>query len=201
MKTLTLLLVAAATTVWAEDIKPLLVRPGKIIAQPELKQPLGAGWTVRKGTWEVKEGELVAAEVPAEKHAAVLHQLTGLQSAVIECEFQFDGGKVFLIGCDAEKKHVGRLVITPKLAKLTEDSTEVKGQHPGATLGEAALDLKPGQWYPVRLEWAGSKMAACVAGKELRGEHPSLATPKARWWFAVGGAKIRLKNIKACAGQ
>ena len=203
MKTLALLLVmvAAATTVWAEDAKPLLVQPRKIIAQPDLQQPLGAGWSIRKGTWDVKGGELVAAEVPADKHSAVLWQQVGLQSAVIECEFQFAGGKVFIIGCDSEKKHVGRLTITPKVAKLSEDASEVKGQHPGTMLGQAALDLQPGCWYAVRLEWKGNQMAARVAGKELQGEHPSLATPKARWWFAVGGAKVLVKNIKACEGK
>ncbi|MBI5396403.1 MAG: hypothetical protein HZA91_14000 [Verrucomicrobia bacterium] len=202
MKSLLLLaIVLAQTAAFADDAKSLLVQPGKVVAQPDLKQPLGKEWSVRKGTWEAKDGELVCAEVPADKHSAVLWHQVGLQSAVIECEFQLDGGKVFIIGCDSAKGHVGRVTITPKLARITEDASAVKGKTPPKTLAEAALDLKPGQWYSARLVWTGDKMAACVAGKEIRGQHANLAAPKARWWFAVGGAKVHLKNVKACEGK
>src|SRR5262249_20205664 len=126
----------------AEPQTPL-VQPGKVIAQPDLKQPLAPEWSVQKGTWEVANGEIVASELPEEKHAAVLWHKLGLQSALIECEFQFDGAKTFLIGCDSANKHVGRLVITPKLAKLAEDSSEIKGKQPGQTIGQATVDLKP----------------------------------------------------------
>ena len=203
MKSLLLILtmVLAQTTVFAGDAKSPLVQPGKIVAQPDLKQPLSEEWSVRKGTWEPKDGELICAEVPTDKHAAVLWHQVGMQSAVIECEFQLDGGKVFIIGCDSAKGHVGRLVILPKLAKISEDVTLVNGKHAGSTLKQVELDLKPGQWYPVRLEWTGDKMAARVDGKDLEGQHANLATPKTRWWFAVSGAKVRVKNIKACEGK
>ena len=198
MKSLFLLLaiVLTQTAASADDAKPLLIHSGKIVAQPDLRQPLGAEWKAVKGTWEPKDGELVCAEVPADKHSAVLWHQVELQSAVIECEFQFDGGKVFIIGCDSAKGHVGRVTITPKLARITEDASAVKGKVPPKNLGEAALDLKPGQWYPARLEWTGDKMAARVAGKEIRGENEKLSVPKARWWFAVGGATVRVKNVK-----
>ena len=203
MKSLFLILaiVLAQTAAFADDAKSLLVQPGNVVAHPDLKQPLGKEWRAVKGTWESKDGELVCAELPADKHSAVLWHQEGLQSAVIECEFLFDGGKVFIIGCDSAKKHVGRVTITPKLARITEDASAVKGKTPPKTLGEAALDLKPGQWYSTRLEWTGDKMAARVAGKEIKGEHANLSAPKARWWFAVAGAKVHLKNVKACEGK
>src|SRR4029079_5542011 len=106
----------------------------------------------------------------------------------------------FIIGCDG-KKHIGRLVITPKAAKLSEDSTEVKGVHPGANLAELKHDLKRGQWYAVRYGWKGDKMFAMVDGKELVGQHPTLATPRSRWWFAVGGDCVRIRNVKVSEAQ
>ncbi len=196
-----LAIVLVPLMVSADDAKSILVQPGKVVAQPDLKQPLGEEWNARKGTWEPKDGVLVCSEVPADKHAAVLWHQVGLQSAVIECEFQFDGGKVFLIGCDSAKGHVGRLVISPKLAKVAEDISLVNGKHASSTLQQADLDLKPGQWYSVRLEWTGDKIAARVDGKEIQGQHANLATPKTRWWFAVSGAKVNVKNIKACEGK
>jgi hypothetical protein len=202
MKPLILLLALALVgSTLAEDAKPILVQPSKVVAQPDLQQPLGPEWKSPYGTWEVKAGELVISEHPEDKHAAVLWHQVALPSAIIECEIQFDGGGGFLIGCDATNRHVGRLVVTAKNAKLAEDSSEIKGKQPGMTLDETALDLKPGQWYPVRMEWAGDQMAARVAGKIIQGQHPTLSAMKARWWFAVSGAKVRVRHVKVTEGK
>lgn len=198
-----LLLVAivslSSSLVRADDAKPLLVKPGKVVAQPDFKSPLAPEWTIKHGKWDIAEGEMSIAELPENKHAAVLWHSAALASAVIECEFQWDGAKAFLVGCDGAK-HIGRMVITAKNAKLCEDSTEVKGKVPSHTLAEAAVDLKPGEWHKLRLEWTGDRMAVRLDGAELNARHPYLATPKARWWFAVGGAKLKLRNVKACEG-
>ena len=202
MKRLALLpLFICALTLRADEAKPQLVAPGKSVAAPDLKESLSADWTVREGNWEVKDGEFIVAEIPAQKHAAVIWHHAGMQSAVIDCEFKFDGAKGFLIGCDGPNKHVGRLVINSKSAKISEDSTEVKGVHPGETLGEIKLNLDPGQWHTVHFEWAGSKMAARIDGQELKGESPKLEVKKVRWWFAVSGATARIRNIKAFEGK
>lgn len=189
-----------ATLALAEDSKPLLVPVGKVVAEPSLKEPLDAAWSVQKGTWEVKDGELIVSELPEQKHAAVLWHQVGLQSEVIECEFLFDGAGVFIIGCDGAK-HIGRLVITRGAVKISEDSTEVKGVHPGATLAEAKLTLKPREWHRARLEWTGDKMAARIDGVEIQGTHPTLSAKKSRWWFAVGGKKLHIRQVKAWEGD
>lgn len=59
------LVACTATSLRADDAKPLLVLPGKLVVDLDLRQPLGPGWTVKHGTWELKDGELVIAEVPA----------------------------------------------------------------------------------------------------------------------------------------
>ncbi len=198
---LTLLFICLALSLAAEEPRTPLVIPGKLVAHPDLKEPLGTGWTVKHGTWEVKAGELVITEVAEDKHAAVLWHEVGLSSAVVECEFQFEGGRTFILGCDATNKHVGRLVITAKSAKLVEDSSEVKGKQPGQTLAEAVLNLQPGQWYAVRFEWHGDRMAATVDGHPLLGQHATLAQPKARWWLAVSGAKVRVRKFQVWEGK
>ena len=185
----------------AAEVKSPLVQPGRLVAQPDLTQPLGSGWTVKHGTWEVKEGELIIAELPENKHAAVLWHEVALPSAVIKCEFQLEGGRAFLLGCDATNKHVGRLVITAKSAKIAEDSSEIKGKQPGQTLAETALNLQPGQWYAARFEWQGDRLAATVDGHLLQGQHPTLAQPKARWWLAVSGARVRVRNLQVWEGK
>ena len=99
------------------------------------------------------------------------------------------------MGCDGTK-HIGRLVITPKSAKLCEDSTEVKGKTPSHVLSEVTADLKPGEWQKLRVEYAGDRMVARLNDQELQAQHPYLATPKTRWWLAASGPAIELRNVK-----
>src|SRR3954469_4276426 len=99
---------------FADDI---LVHPCKIISQPDLRQPLGPEWSVAKGKWTPADGVLTAVEIPDEKHVSVIHLKTGSVSLVVDCEFRFNGGKIFYLGCDGTK-HIGRLVVTENGAKL-----------------------------------------------------------------------------------
>jgi len=199
MKILAIALLLTSAAV-AQEAKPTLVQPGKLIAEPDMKSPLPAEWAVQKGTWDVKDGEMVVAELKDQKHAAVLWHKVSLASAIVECEFKFDGAGGILLGCDGTR-HIGRLSINKKLMKLQEDSSEVKGKQPGATLAQAPLDLKPGQWYKVRFEWTGDKMAATIGGNTIEGTHPTLSQKRSRWWFAVSGAKMDIRNVKVWEGK
>lgn len=189
-----------ASALSAADEAPLLNKTGKIISQPDFKQPLGAEWSVAKGKWVPENGVLTATDLPEEHHAAVLHLATGPASLIVECEFRLDTARIFYVGCDASK-HVGRLIVTPKNARLAEDSTEVKGKSPSHVLAEAKLDLKPGDWQKLRVEFTGDRMAARLNGIDLQAQHAYLATPKKRWWFAVGGGTAELRNVRVSEGE
>lgn len=166
-----------------------------VVAQPDLKAPLPAEWSVRHGTWEVKDGEMRVAELPENKHAAVLWHQVPLQSGAVECEFQFDGAKTLILGCDGDR-HIGRVVILPKFLRILDDSTEVKGKTPSTKLAEASLDLKPGQWYKLTYSWSGNEMTAKLGDASISASNPNLGKKKSRWWFAVGGAAVKIRNIK-----
>ncbi|HEY1048706.1 MAG TPA: hypothetical protein VGE39_03085 [Prosthecobacter sp.] len=166
-----------------------------VVAQPDLKSPLPAEWSVRHGTWEVKDGEMHVAELPENKHAAVLWHQVPLQSGAVECEFQFDGAKTLILGCDGDR-HIGRVVILPKFLRILDDSTEVKGMSPSTKLAEASLDLEPGQWYKLTYTWSGNDMTAKLGDASISASNPNLGKKKARWWFAVGGKTVKIRSIK-----
>lgn len=190
MKSLALLLpllLSASGILSAADLKP--------ITSPDLKSPLENEWSVRHGQWNVKDGVMTVAELPENKHAAVLWHSLPLQAGAVECQFQFNGAKVFILGCDGDR-HIGRVVISPKLVRLMDDSTEVKGKSPATELAKAEVDLKPGEWIQLRYEWDGEKMSAEVQGARLEANHPNLGKNKQRWWFAVGGAEMKIQNIR-----
>lgn len=165
------------------------------IAQPDLKSPLSSEWLIKHGTWDIKDGVMTVAELPQNKHAAVLWHQVPLQSGAVDCEFMFDGGRVFILGCDGDK-HIGRVTITPKSMLITDDSTAVKGKSPGTKLAHAKLDLKPGQWYSLHYEWSGNRMAAKIGDVSIEGSHDNLGKTKARWWFAVSGQTVKVRNVK-----
>lgn len=182
----------------AEGGKPLHERELPAVAAPGFRLPLDASWSVAKGSWTPKDGVLNGVELPEEKHAGVLHHKAGLVSAVIECDFRFDGPGTFLIGCDGTK-HVGRVVVGAGGMDIAEDS--VKPSHVIASLKGPVAS---GAWHHLRVEWAGDRMAASLNGKEIRAQHPYLATPKARSWLAVAKAvkvrELKISGVKTPAG-
>jgi hypothetical protein len=182
-----LLALLVGTIASAQELKP--------VAAPDLKSPLPAEWKVAKGTWDVKDGVLTGSELPAEKHAAVLWHQVPMQTGAVECEFMLDGSKTLILGCDGDK-HVGRIVISPTALQVRDDSTEVKGKTPSTLLATTKLDLKQGEWHKLRYEWSGDRMAAKLDGASVEGSNANLGKKKVRWWFAVGGASVKFRNLK-----
>ena len=184
-----LVLTAAAL---AADTKPLLDGNGDlpVIAAPGFNEPLDSTWSIAKGSWTPAKGVLTAAELPADKHVAVLHHKVGLATAVIELDFRLDGSPSIIIGCDG-KSHIGRVSVSSTAMNIAEDS--VKPSHTIATLKTATA---PGEWHHLRVEWKGDQMAASLDGHELRAQHAFLATPKARSWIAVGKSNAQVRGLK-----
>lgn len=186
----TFLVLSAYAAARADEGKPLLHEHDlPAIAEPGFRLPLDASWKLARGSWTVKDGVLEAAELPEEKHAAVLHHQVGLESAVIECEFRLEGSATFIVGCDGER-HVGRVVVRPGGMDIAEDS--VKPSHIIASL---KAPVPSGAWHHLRVEWQGDRMAARLNSQELRAQHPFLATPKARSWLAVGKT-VKVRDLK-----
>lgn len=166
-----------------------------IVAAPDFKSPLDANWKIVHGTYEPKDGVLVCAEKPENKHVAVIWHQVGWNTGLIECEFRFDGSKSLIIGCDGQTEkgltHVGRVVVTPKMISLADDATK-----PSHTLAKEAADLASGQWHKLRFEWKGDQIAVRVNDIAIQAQHPYLATGKTRSWFAVGGQAASIRALK-----
>jgi len=193
---LTVLLLALNLAAPAYADKPLLLAESPaLVAEPDFKSPLDESFRISKGEWTPLDGEITVVNLPEEKHIPVLHHQVGLESAVIELEFQFTGPGSILVGCDSDK-HIGRVVINAAGMSIAEDSVK-----PSHTIETLKVEAKPGKWHKLRVEWTGDKMAASLNGKELSAQHPYLATAKSRSWLAAGdGVKIRnlrISGVKA----
>ncbi len=179
-----------AFTASAQEGKPLLhERQLPAVAAPSFKEPLDASFSIAKGKWTPHEGVLNVLDLPEEKHIPVLHHRVGLTAAVIEVEFMLAGPGSFLVGCDSDK-HVGRVVVNAAGLSIAEDSVK-----PSHTIAKLPIPVKTGEWQHLRVEWKGEQMAASLDGKELRAQHPFLATPKSRSWIAAGKS-VKVRNLK-----
>ena len=198
MKSLLLFLFLGATFLASAAPQPELTSPGKIIAQPTLQEPLGKEWSVARGIWTPANGILTAKQIPAQKHPAVLRITTGPSPMIVECDFRFNAGKAFIIGCNSKMGHVGRVSITPAKVAIAENS-KVNGKVTNDVLAQQVVALKPTDWQHLRVEYAGDKMAAWLNAISLEGEHPFLATPKEVWFFAATEG-VQVRNIRVTEG-
>ncbi len=185
-----LLILASVSLSFAEEPGVLLHDQAlPLLAAPDFVEPLDESFKISKGSWIPKEGVLAVLDIPGEKHIPVLHHLVGLSDAIIEVEFFLDGPGSFLVGCDSNK-HIGRVVINKKGMSLAEDSVK-----PSHTLATLPLDVKPGEWHHLRVEWKGDRIAANLDGHELIAQHDFLTTPKSRSWIAAGKS-VKIRNLK-----
>jgi hypothetical protein len=188
---LTLVLTGASSSLGQARPDKLLLhdKAPPILAAPGFDGPPSADFSVAKGKWTPRDGELRVLDIPSEKHIPVLHHKVGLATALIECEFRIDGPGSFLIGCDA-KKHVGRVVVNAAGLSIAEDSVK-----PSHTIARLKMPVARNQWHTLRVEWRDDRMAATLDGRELRAQHPYLATPKSRSWIAAG-KKVSIRNLR-----
>jgi len=190
--------VLAVSTLRAVEAGDFFAHPGRLIAQPDFKSMPGAPWSIAKGKWEAADGVITPTPVKEENHVPVLWHNVAPAAAVIECEFKLDGAGYFIIGCDG-KRHIGRVSISPASARITDDSTEVKGRSSATLLTQEKLDLKKDRWYSAKFGWKGDRIYAVVDGHELSAQAPTFAQARSRWWFASPGAHIR--NVKVSESQ
>ena len=162
---------------------PLIVAPG-------FKEPLDSSFSIGKGSWTPADGVLVAEEVAADKHVAVLHHNVGLSAAVIECEFKLEGSPAFLVGCDGKKGHIGRVVVKGGSVEIAEDST--KASHVIATL---KMPVAQNEWHHLRVEWTGDAMVAILDDQKLEAKDPYFANAKSRTWLAVPKTKTEVRKL------
>jgi hypothetical protein len=201
MKTLVLSFLLGAASLAAADTTPAptpQVTPRHVLAQPDLKTPLGKEWSAPRGKWTPADGVLTGAQIPAQKHPEVLRLTTGPAPMIVECEFRFNKAKSFIVGCNGAKGHIGRVTVSPTLVDVAANPV-VAAKTTNHILAKQTVALKPTDWQHLRVEYAGDKMAAWLNQTALQGEDAFLATPKVTWFFA-GSDGLQIRKISITQG-
>lgn len=195
MKTTAFLLLSlAALTARAEDSKPLLAIPGKVIYENSLSDGAGAPWKATKGEWKASEGVLRGSELEADKHGAVLRLPNKLKDFIIEYEFKFAGARSTSLSINAVKDHMARISITPKSVTVQRDDNDHEGPDKAVVFARFPTELSEG-WHKVRIEMVGDKVLGKVDDLVAWGADALFLQEKASPGFTVAGQSVDFRNF------
>jgi len=177
---------------------PLLAVPGRVVYESTLAAAPAAPWRAAKGKWEAAEGVLRGAELPEDKHGAVLRMMGPVgDNVVIEYQFRLlDGVKGTTISINGVKDHVCRLMMTSKSFTVQKDDSDHDGPDKAIVFSRQAADLRPGEWHSVRMEIIGGQMLGKCGDLVGHGSHDLMATKKMNLGFTVAGQSVEFRNLK-----
>lgn len=196
-----LLGIAAAVPAFAADPMPpstLMIVPGKLLLADDLNGPLATDWKVGKGKWEVSDGAIRGAELPADMHGAVARRNLDMKDVVVAYSFRLDGAKQTTLSLNGAKGHVCRVLVKPTgLMVQKDDQDGKKGPDKGEPLGTVDAPVKPGTWHMLVVELRGPDILATLDGQHTAfGTHAAIDQPKANFGFTVAGESVSFKAVR-----
>lgn len=117
-------------------------------------------WYKGKGNWQVDNGTLKGAEVPADAHQAYTSRSVKEPNAIIQITFKLEGAKAMGAFFDG-KEHISALSINPdtfNLRKMSGIGPTTKSTEVDST----KMKLNDGAWHTVVWEIYGNEMVATV---------------------------------------
>lgn len=193
-----LCLVSPAVAEKDADLKPRLATPGSVVLEQSFDQPLAKPMTPVKGEWKTDEGVLVAKELAADKHAAVLNCQTPNRNSIVRFSFQLgEQTKGFNFSLNHKGGHLFRVAVAPQRLTVTLDKDKKDPQSKPLALGSAKGQFEPGKWYTLQVEMLGDQVVAQADnGAVVQASHAKLDTDKPNYRFVMRGEGLRLDDLK-----
>lgn len=158
---------------------------------------LASGWKAPKGKWEMSNGAVKGAELPADKHAAVIRHPVKYTDAVIQLKFRFDGARQASLSLNGAGGHICRVILRPDGFVVQKDKTNAKSTDKAAVLAKQETPIAAGKWHELVVRIKGGKMMARVdGGPEAGGEHSGIAVEKTDVGLPVSGESAWFDSIR-----
>jgi hypothetical protein len=180
------------------DISPTMAKPGKVIFSDAFDgAELGKEWAAAKGEWKIKDGAIVARELKADKHAAVLTCKLKNRDSIVRFSFKLDGStKGFHFSLNHAKGHLFRVIVTPTGLTVRTDKDKKDESIKSELIAEAKAKFEQGKWYTLQVEMVGDKVVAITDnGLKVSGQHPRLDTEKPNYRFVMQGETLSIDDL------
>ena len=186
------------------------------------RSEVGDAWTGHMYSFSIKDGALVASQLPDAGHGAVIRTQLDFRNMKIDFDVKFEGGERFNFVIDdknCEEVHAGhicRVSITRNRLTVQDDRNgamnlklrELRRQPEKAAEIEAFLETTKssgdfesldGRWYHMQVVIENNQMSASLDGKIVaKLTSPGIAHPtKTQFGFTVTGRDILFDNVVA----
>lgn len=186
------------------DISPTLAKPGKVMLSDSFDgETLGKQWAAAKGEWKIKDGAIVAKELKADEHAAVLTCKVKNRDSIVRFSFKLDGTtKGFNFSLNHAKGHLFRVIIAPTGLTVRTDKDKKDKTIKSELIAQAKAKFEQGKWYTLQVEMVGDRVVAMTDnGLKVSGQHPRLDTEKPNYRFVMRGETLSIDDLKIWAAK
>ncbi len=151
-----------------------------------------------KGEWKLVDGVLVAKELAADKHAAVMNLQKNNHNSVVRFSFKFDEDTHGLhFSLNYAKGHLFRVVVTPDALSLNLDGDKNDPAFKAMVMGKAKRPFERGQWYTMQVEMLGDRVVAQTDnGATVEASNPKLDTSKPNYRFVMRGNSLAIDDLQ-----
>ncbi len=181
------------------DISPTMAKPGKVLLSDSFdKAELGKVWAGVKGEWKVKDGAIVARELKADEHAAVLTCKVKNRDSIVRFSFKLEGStNGFNFSLNHAKGHLFRVIVTPSGLTVRTDKDKKDTSIKSELIAQANAKFEKGKWYTLQVEMVGDTVVAITDnGLKVSGQHPRLDTEKPNYRFVMKGETLSIDDLK-----
>ncbi|MBB3208519.1 hypothetical protein FHS27_004348 [Rhodopirellula rubra] len=150
-----------------------------------------------KGEWKIADGSLIANELAADKHAAVLNVQKSNRNSAIRLSFKFDGTtKGFNLSLNHKGGHLYRVGVSPSAMRVSLDKDKKDPTSKAVVLGTTKAKFAAGQWYTLQVEMQGDRVVAqCDNGAIVEAQHAKLDTDKPNYRIVMKGDSLAIDDI------
>ncbi|MCA9084282.1 MAG: DUF1080 domain-containing protein [Planctomycetaceae bacterium] len=193
--------VTTCSAVMAEKnaaLEPKLTQVGKATVIESFDSPLSKTAAAVKGEWKVVDGTLVAKELAADKHAAVLNYQKPNRNSVVRFSFKIDGSTEGLhFSLNHAKGHLFRVVVTPTGLSINLDKDKKDPASKAKVLATAKGKFEQGQWYTMLVEMVHDKVSVQTDnGLAVEASDPKLDTDKPNYRFVMKGDSLSIDDLE-----
>ena len=187
----------------ATDLKPTLVKPGKLIVEENFAgAALPKTWTVAKGDWQPRDGVMIGREKKEDQHPAVLTLVQKNHNSIIRFSFKLDGTDGFALSFNSAKGHLFRVQVGTGGIEINKDRDKKDPNSKGLVIGKAECKFVQGQWYTMLVEMQGTKVVVRTDNSvEVIAANPELDVEKTGYRFVTRKESLDLDDVTVWEAQ